>query len=101
MNPWLAFLLGAIATYRLSLMTSLESGPGRIFRKLRNLPEPKSATREGLSCFFCTSIYHAIPITAFLWWRGYVEPWDTGLYWLALSGAAIILHRMFTADFKK
>lgn len=101
MNDWLILVVAGLVTYRLSLMTALESGPGRIFRKMRNLPPPKSATKEGLSCLHCSSIWHAAPVTGFLWWRGYVEAWDTPLYWLALSGIAIALHHAFTEDFKK
>lgn len=98
---WLIFILGGLVTYRLALMWSLESGPGRIFRKLRNLPPPKSATREGLSCLHCTSVWFAAPVTAFLCWRGVIEPLDAWLYWLAFSALAIVLHHTFTEGFKK
>lgn len=98
---WLDFTIAALVVYRLSLMTALESGPGRIFREIRNIPEPKSATREGITCIHCTSIYHAALVTAFLWWRDRIESWDAPLWWLALSGVAICLHHQFTSNFKK
>lgn len=98
---WLDFTIASLVVYRLSLMFSSESGPGRIFKKLRNLPPPKSATKEGLSCLHCESIWWAAPVTAFLWWRDRIEPWDTPLWWLALSGVAICLHHQFTSDLKK
>lgn len=34
---WLEFTIAALVVYRLSLMTALESGPGRMFRKIRNI----------------------------------------------------------------
>lgn len=98
---WLDFIIAALVVYRLSLMLSKESGPGRIFQKLRRAAPPKSATREGLSCLHCESIWWSAPVTAFLWWTNRVAPLDTPLYWLALSGAAIVLHYAFTEDFKK
>lgn len=98
---WFIFLVGSLVTYRLSLMVSAESGPGRIFKKLRHLPAPRSAAREGLSCLHCESIWWAVPVTAFLWWRERIESWDAPIYWLALSGAAIVIHHAFTEDFKK
>lgn len=97
MTP-LLFLIGALATYRLSLMVSKESGPGRIFRKLRNLPSPKSATREGLRCQLCTSVWFAIPVTWVYWYRGWILGQDTLLYGLALSAAAVVIHMHTTKN---
>jgi hypothetical protein len=58
------FILAALATYRLALMFSKESGPGKIFMKLRKAPPPRSSAREGLSCPFCMSIWFGVVITA-------------------------------------
>lgn len=101
MNDWFILLLGGLVTYRLALMFSEESGPGRIFQKLRLSAPPKSATREGLSCFYCESVWFAAPITVFLWWRGEIKPWYTPLYWIAFSALAVMFHNAFTKDFKK
>lgn len=98
---WLEFLLGGLATFRLALMFSLESGPGRIFRKLRNVPAPKSATREGMSCMHCSSVWFAAPVTGYFWWSKRIEAPDTWLYWLGFSAVAVVLHRAFTVDFKR
>lgn len=101
MSDWFILLIGGLVTYRLALMFSEESGPWRIFKKLRHSAPPKSATREGLSCLHCESVWWAAPTTAFLWWRGEIDPWHTPLYWLAFSAIAIIAHHAFTEDFKK
>src|SRR5687768_6552766 len=50
------FFLGSLCTYRISLLFSKESGPARIFAKLRKAPPKKSATKEWLSCIFCFSM---------------------------------------------
>lgn len=70
MTSSLAFfylLLGGLATFRLALLISSESGPAFIFRKLRRLPPPKSSAKEGLSCIWCLSIWFAAMITAYQW----------------------------------
>lgn len=88
---WLCYLLSVAATFRLSTMFAAESGPGRIFRKLRRLPAKGSATKEGVSCVLCWSIWFAGGITAFLWWREMVPALWTPLWWLAVSGGAVLL----------
>jgi hypothetical protein len=98
---WLEFTLGGLVTFRLALMFSSESGPGRIFKKLRHAAPAKSATREGLECLHCESIWWSAPVTAFFWWQGKIGAWFTPLYWLAFSALAIVLHHAFTVGFKK
>lgn len=97
-HPWLALALGTLATYRLALMISSESGPGRIFRKLRRLPEKGSATKEGLSCPLCLAIHFGALVAGFYWWREIIEPWDIPVWWLAMSAGAVCLHMQFTTD---
>lgn len=89
-------ILAILATYRISLLFSKESGPAKIFQKLRRVPPPKSSAREGLSCQWCMSIYSSALVTAFLWWRGAVETADTPLVWLAVSAGAIVVNQAFT-----
>lgn len=91
MTP-LLFLAAVLATYRLSLMVSKESGPMRIFRKLRHLPEPRSSAREGLSCPLCTSVWFSALVTGYLAWLGSFPGAEWPLWWLAFSGGAVLLH---------
>lgn len=98
---FLIFLVASLVVYRLSLLWALENGPGRIFKKLRNVPAPKSATREGMKCVHCESLWWSAPVTAFLWWREYIPAWEIPLYWLAFSAVAIIIHHQWTENFKK
>lgn len=101
MSEWMMFILGGLATYRLALLFSLESGPGRIFAKLRRVPPVKSSAREGLSCLHCSSVWFAAPVTGYFVWRGKIEWPDSPLYWLSFSALAIVLHHTFTEDFKR
>lgn len=90
------FFIAALATYRLALMFSKESGPGRIFQKLRRQPPPKSSAREGLSCPFCMSIWFAAVITVIYVALGVVSLSISPIYALALSACAVCLNQMFT-----
>lgn len=92
---WLELLILSLATFRLSLLFSKESGPARIFRKLRHLPPPKSSAREGLSCQWCMAVWSsAFVLALFLLWNNF---WTMAfLYMLAVSGAAICWNQAFT-----
>lgn len=96
---WFYFFLGAIATYRLSVMVSLEAGPGFIFRKLRRVPDAKKhpAVKEGLSCPLCVSVWFSALVTGYYLWMGWIVWGESPIYWLAFSGAAVVLH-FFTKD---
>lgn len=93
---WFYLVLGVLATHRVSLMISSESGPGRLFRRLRRLPPPKSATKEGLSCQLCVSIWVAALVAVFYGCVGLLDWRFWPLWWLAMSSGAILCHMRFT-----
>lgn len=95
---WFHFLVGTLAVHRLSLLVSREKGPWFIFRKLREAPSKKGSLDDGLRCFLCMSVWFSVPVTAFYWWQGLIDPFWTPAYWLALSSAAIMLHSRTTAE---
>lgn len=95
MTPF-EFTIAALAVYRLSLLISEEDGPAWIFRHLRNAPPKKSSLHKGIRCQWCVSVWMAGLVTVWLWWIGKVQPIDTPLISLALSGAAIALNQQFT-----
>lgn len=74
----------ALATWRVSYMLVLETGPFKAFVHLRN------ATKLGglLECVFCMSVWVAIGLYA-LW--GYSQ-WP--IYVLAVSAGALIIDRI-------
>lgn len=98
---YLEFAVGSLVTYRLALMFSKENGPGRIFQKLRRLPPPKSATKEGLECVHCTSVWFAAPAAAFYSAFNKITWYEFPMFWAGFSAMAVILHRLFTKDFKR
>ncbi len=98
MSPWLIFVLATLACFRLSVMFSKEAGPGRIFKKLRAQTPPKSALREGVSCALCESVWWSAAIVGLLCFFEYVPRGTFPLYWLAVSGGAVVLNQKFTKD---
>ena len=96
MTPFL-FLLAALATYRISLLFVKESGPARIFAKLRKAPAKRSATAEWLSCIFCFSMTGSAFVCLALWLSGARQHYALWfLTWCALSSVTILLNQKFT-----
>lgn len=96
MHPIFAFALGSLATYRLALMFAKESGPARVFRKLRHEAPPQSALREGLECVFCESVWWSALITGLAVWDGACQKAWCVVWWLAQSAVAVAINQAFT-----
>ena len=82
------FLLAALAVWRITHLFSKEDGPWDMMLKLRRAPG--GFLRKLLSCFYCLSVWTALPFVFFL--DGTAV--ERTVAWLALSGAAILLERM-------
>ena len=87
MDFWARFVLASLAVWRLSHLLTLEDGPFDLIVRLRmRLGDAGRA----LDCFYCMSLWVAAPLALFVdtvmqnWW----------CIWLALSGAAGVLHRV-------
>lgn len=95
------FILCALAVFRLAHMIAEESGPMRVFRKLRAAPKKGTSLREGVACPYCWSLWLATIIVTFLFALPHLPAWAIATGWfivtmLALSGAAILFHQAFT-----
>ncbi len=83
------FILCALAVWRLAHLLAREDGPFDLVFRLRKLAGG-GFFGSLLDCFYCLSIWIAIPF-AFLLSR----EWLPGIVvWLALSGAASLLHKL-------
>lgn len=91
---WLA--ISGLAAFRLALLVTKEDGPSFIFRKLRRLPPPKSATKEGLKCLWCGSVYSAALVVLMLAFRDQYVWLSYVLHWLAISSVAICINQQWT-----
>lgn len=92
------FVLGALATHRLSLLLSREDGPAWIFRKIRQLPPPRSSARQGLGCLLCVSVSFSSLVCSYYVWMGKLTWPEFTVPWLAMSSAAILMHMQWTKE---
>lgn len=93
----LQFAIACLATYRISLLFTKESGPARIFAKLRRAPAKHSATADWLGCLFCFSMTASAVVCGALWAAGTRQHWaEWFLLWCALSAVAIALNQSLT-----
>lgn len=91
------FVLGCLATYRISLLFTSEYGPFGMFEELRKAPPKKSDTARWLSCLWCFSMTAAAFVYVLLWFVGVRQHWAEGLLvWLSFSAVAICLNQTFT-----
>jgi hypothetical protein len=81
-------ILAALATWRVSFLLTQEDGPWDVFARLRRATA-NSMPGRALECLYCTSVWVAAPIA--LWITPFGVRWV--VTWLAISGAACLLHR--------
>lgn len=108
---WLHLAVYGLATFRLAVLLSQDSGPAHMSSKLRsflkreaktNTTLRKSAVQEGISCLKCSSVWVATPVALYAYHHDSLEGWfvatgDIVLLAMALSACAILLHRAFPA----
>jgi hypothetical protein len=82
-----AFLVGVFAVWRITYAVTMEDGPARVLARLRVAAAWRGSVLE---CFYCASVWIALPV-AFAIGTTITE---RALLWLALSGAACLLHRI-------
>lgn len=88
-NFWMRFVLGVLATWRITHFFSNEDGPGNIIVRIRRRLG-RSFLGRLMDCFQCLSLWVAAPIACFVT-RSLPE---AIMVWLALSGAACLLERL-------
>lgn len=106
---FLTLLIYGLACFRLAVLLSQDSGPAHVFLKLRsklkkeakqNTALRKTYVHEGVECLRCSSVWIAIPVASYAYFRRYFEDWltagcDIFLVAMALSASAILWHRAF------
>ena len=88
MEKWFIFLLMGLTVWRLTHLVSDEDGPFDMIIKFRKL-FGQGFFGSLLDCFYCLSIWMAIPFAILL--GNHVG--DTLLYWGALSGFACLMYK--------
>ena len=88
MSAFYWFVLASLAVWRITHLLKAEDGPWDALAKLRALAGD-SFFGKLLDCFYCLSLWMALPFAWLL-----AEGWKhRALFWLASSGAAILLER--------
>ena len=82
------FVLATLATWRVTHLLAQEDGPGDVIVHLRRRAG-SSWAGDLLDCFYCLSIWVAVPCCVGLAGRRRADP----LWWLAVSGAACLLEQ--------
>ena len=82
------FVVGALATWRVTHLFVEEDGPADAVVRLRERAGG-GWVGQAMDCFYCLSIWTAAPVAAVVARRRREMP----LTWLALSGAACLLER--------
>jgi len=88
MEKWFIFLLMGLAVWRLTHLFSDEDGPFELIIKFRKL-FGQGFFGSLLDCFYCLSIWMAIPFAILLG----ESAGEIFLYWGALSGFACIMYK--------
>lgn len=110
-TDFLSLLICGLATFRLAILISIDTGPSKIFSRFRSFLKReakehpalrKSDVHHGVDCLRCSSIWVALPVALFAYFRESAPDWlrisgDTFLIWLSLSAMSILWHRAFPA----
>lgn len=106
MSLFEVFIIGALATYRLTAMIHNEAGPGDMFGKFRSMigikfdqysnPYGTNWVAEGVLCFYCLSVWIGFVVMVWLMLAALLDFILLGvilLFPLAFSGVAVYLKK--------
>lgn len=89
------FILGCLASYRLSVLVVRDAGPWGVFARLRKV----TRLSKLLSCIFCVSVWVGAAVEAALYLSGIRDiPVVAGCIALSFSAVTIALDRVFSSD---
>jgi len=94
---WFLFILGSLATFRLSYLITKERGPFAVFERLRSaMPGGRGSAKEWLRCIFCFSLSASALVCLVLWLGGLNLNWEEWvLSWLSFSAVTLIINQAF------
>ena len=92
---WFIFILGSLATFRLSHLVSKERGPLAVFERVRKaLPGGRGSAKEWVSCIYCFSLTASALVCFVIWTLDPNLSWqELVLSWLSFSAMTMILNQ--------
>jgi Protein of unknown function (DUF1360) len=93
MPDLVVLLVSILAVWRLTYLLAYEEGPFQLFQRIRRCLI-KWRLGAALSCFYCLSLWIALPVTGFTISSANTSYSSFFLLWLAYSGGAILLERL-------
>ncbi len=89
MSTWFVFIVAALAVFRVTELIVSD----KIFEWLRELCKPVKFLRDVTDCYFCCSVHLSLYAALYAHFLGYVDWKHFFGYWLALSGASVVIYR--------
>lgn len=96
MSQAFQFVLACLAVWRISEMFVLDVGPFAIFERLRTWTG-KGQMHKLITCMYCLSMHWAFAVVALLVGIGTVALEAAPLWWLAIGGGSVLIHRLVPA----
>ena len=90
--PWFRFILCVLGVWRVTHLLVAEDGPWDLIVRLRKMLGTTMAGQL-MDCFYCLSLWISVPFTFFAVSGARAGLLEWLAMWLALSGAACLLHR--------
>lgn len=94
---WFIFVLGSLATFRISHLVSKERGPFAIFERVRMaLPGGRGSAKEWLCCIYCFSLTASAIVCLIIWTLSPNLSWqELLLSWLGFSAVTVLMNQAF------
>jgi len=70
---------------------TIDEGPFSAFRNMRARINTSTWVGRGLRCEHCLSFWLGLLAALFVWHFGAIVDWELPLWWLGLSGSAILV----------
>ena len=90
-----ALLVGILGVWRVTHLLHAEDGPWDVFSRMRRRLKP-GVLSAIFSCFYCLSLWLAIPFALVIATFEAAGWGETLLFWPALSAGAIVVERLMT-----
>lgn len=93
LSPVPAFVVGVLATWRVSHLVAKEDGPFDVVLRARERAG-SSTLGKLMDCPYCVSVWAALPLAGWIVRRSGLPAGDAVPLWLAVSGGACVIEKV-------